>query len=253
MPTSPSKPLRRAVKAIDLGGALLHFANDKLVISSKAMGASEHLTVHFGPSSKQFDVHKTRTATNGTKTYQTLFKIAHTDLEQLMQELAGPLVESLMSMARPITPQYMEKMGIGVIVGPLPTQAYLGAAIDIDARKRRTAINERELAAEYSVPKYLDELYDLGEGKIFILVSRANRSNPHRVGFGFPVTDRRNRRRLVWIPDKVMEQQLDRLSELFQTATVKYAAVHSFSPSTNLDVATVMAGHEQDRGPLSHQ
>jgi hypothetical protein len=237
MSTSRNNPLPRAVKAIDLGEALVHFANEKLVVSSKAVGASEHLTVHFGPASKELDVHKTYTAGDGTKTYQTLFKIAYTDLERLMQELSGPIIESLMSMARPLTLEYMERLGMGAIVGPLPTQANLGVAIEV--RKRRLIVNEDKLAGQYSVPKYLDELYDLEEGKIFFLVSRANRRKPHRVGFGFPVTDQRNRRRLVWIPDKVMDEQMDRLSELFQTATVKYGTVHNPAPLTNLGTGRV--------------
>jgi hypothetical protein len=73
-------------------------------------------------------------------TYQTLLKIPHTDLERIMQERAGPIIESLMRMARPLTPEYMEKRGLGAIVGPLPTQANLGAAIEV--RKCRLAINE---------------------------------------------------------------------------------------------------------------
>jgi hypothetical protein len=232
MSTSPSNPLPRAVKAIDLGEAWVHFAKEKLVVSSKAVGASEHLTVHFGPISKELDVHKTHTAADGVKTYETLFKIAHKDIELMMEELAAPILESLISVARPLTLEYMERQGMGAIVGPLPTQANLGAAIDV--RKRRLTINEEKFAAEYSTPKYLDELYDLEEGKIFILICRANRRDAHRVGFGFPVTDRRSRRRLVWIPDKVLEKQLDRLSELFQAAALKYATVHNFSPQPNL-------------------
>lgn len=106
----------------------------------------------------------------------------------------------------------MEKLGIGAIVGPLPTRANLEAAIDM--RKRRLTVNEEKLAAEYSVPNYLDELYDLGEGKILILISRANRRNLHRVGFGFPVTDRRGRRRLVWLLDRRLAQGIDPVLKL---------------------------------------
>lgn len=229
--TSPDTLLPRAVKAIDLGEVLVHFARAKLVISPKSVGAREHFTVHFGPVSKALDVHKTQTTANGAKTYQTLLKITHVDLERMMQELIGPVVESLMYMARPLTLEFMEKMRMGAMVGPTPTQANVTAAVEV--RKRRLTINEEKLAAEYSVPKFLDELYDLEEGKIFILISHSNRRHTHRVGFGFPVSDQRNRRRLVWIPDKVMNEQLDRLEKLFQTAAAKYATICDSTPLAN--------------------
>jgi hypothetical protein len=231
MPDPLHGPQSRPPKGIDLGEALVLFAHEKLVISSKAPGAREHLTVHFGPQSGVLDVHQTHTAADGTKTYQTLFKIAYTDLERMMQELAGPIVESLRSVARPLTLEYMEKLGIGAIVGPLPTQANLGAAIEV--RKRRLTINDEKLAAEYSAPKYLDELYDLEEGKMFILISRANRRNPHRVGFGFPVTDRGGRRRLVWLPDRRLAQEIERIETLLGNVASRYGnKPHTNDPPT---------------------
>jgi hypothetical protein len=235
MPDPLHGPESRPPKGIDLGEVLLHFASEKLVISSKAVGAREHLTVHFGPASRVLDIHKTRTAADGTKTYQTLFEITHDNLERMVQELACPILESLMGVARPLTPEYMQKRGIGALVGPVPTQANLGAAIEV--RKRRLTVNEKRLAAEYSVPKYLDELYNLEEGEMFILITRVNRGNPRRVGFGFPLTDHRNRRRLVWIPDRLLEEQLDRLSELFQTALAKFGVVRDVSSLTRTENA----------------
>src|SRR5271170_4238692 len=134
MPDPLHDPQSRPPKGIDLDEALVIFAHEKLVISSKAPGAREHLTVHFGPQSGVLDVHQTHTAADGTKTYQTLFEITHTGLERMMQELAGPIIESLMSVARPLTPEYMEKLRLTAIVGPLPTQANLAPAIEV--RKR---------------------------------------------------------------------------------------------------------------------
>jgi hypothetical protein len=206
-----------------LGDALVSFARDKLVLSSKAAGASEHITVHFGPVSKELDVHKTWTASGGVKTYQTLFKIAHADLERVMLELAAPILESLRSVARPLTLEYMERLNIGVIVGPLPTQANIAAAIEV--RKRRLTINENKLATLYSVPKFLEELYSLKEGEIFILIAHANRRNAHRIGFGFPVTDQRNRRQLVWIPDKTLEEEMNRLGELLRQSGLRHGII----------------------------
>jgi len=227
MPPSPtiSPP---AVKAVDLGEALLSFARDKLVLSTKVVGASEHITMHFGPASKEMDVHKTRTAPDGAKAYETLFKIAHANLEQMMLELAGPILESLSSVARPLTLEYMERLNIGVIVGPLPTRDNLAPAMEVHSR--RLTINEKKLATLYSVPKLLDELYDLEEGRIFILITHANRRKAHRVGFGFPITDRLNRRQLVWVPDKVMHEQMNRLGDLIRSAAMKFGAVGNSPP-----------------------
>lgn len=220
MPDPLHGPQSRPIKGIDLGQALILFAHEKLVISSKAPGIREHVTVHFGPASKILDVHQTHTAADGTKTYQTLFEITHAGLERMLKELAGPIVESLMSVARPLTPEYMEKLRLTAIVGPLPTQANLAPAIEV--HKRRLTINEKEIAAEYSVPQYIDELYDLGEGEIFILISRANRRNPHRVGFRFPITDDRNRRRLVWFPDRQIAREIECIETLLGHTAARY-------------------------------
>jgi hypothetical protein len=223
-PDSAHNPSPRPPKGVELGDMLILFAKQKLVISSKAVGTNEHLTLHFGPTSKILDLHKTYTATDGTKTHETLFEISHGNLECMMQDLAGPFIESLMGLARPLTLEYMEKHGIGAIVGPLPTQDNLAATID--KHKGRITINNEKLAVEYHAPQYIDELYGLEEGKIFILISRARRRNARRIGFGFPVTDQRNRRRLVWIPDKELADQFDRMSVLLQSAAGKFGVVH---------------------------
>lgn len=224
-------PLRitRPPKGAELGDMLIFFAKQKLVISSKAVGTTEHLTQHFGPTSKILDLHKAYTATDGTKTHETLFEISHGNLERMMQELGRPFIESLMGVARPLTLEYMEKHGIGAIVGPLPTQNNLASAINV--HKGRITINNAKLAAEYHVPKYIDELYGLEEGKIFILISCARRRNPRRVGIGFPVVDQQNRCRLVWVPDKSLADQIERMTASFQTTAAKFGVVHDLSPS----------------------
>jgi hypothetical protein len=196
------------------------FARDKLVLTSKAPNTREHLTVHFGPSSRVLDIHKTRIAADGSRTYQTVFRITHDNLARMFEELAAAVFAGLMSAVRPLAPYYMVRSHYGAIVGPLPTQTNLGAALEM--RKRRLTINDKELAKAYRVPRYLDELYELKEGEVFILMSHAKRLKPRRVGFGFPVPGKRNRRRLIWIPDKLLQKQVDQLGEVLKAASTRF-------------------------------
>jgi len=236
---------QRAPKGVDLGDLLMLFAKDKLVMSAK--GAHDHLTLHFGPKSKVLDLHKTYTTTDGSRSHQTLFKITHENLQRLLEELAVPLLEGLMSTTRPLTPSYMHERRYGAIVGPLPTQANLARAIEV--RRRRLTINDEKLAAEYRVPRYIDELYDLADGKIFVLVSYANRGKPRRVGFGFPVTGKRRRPRLIWIPDRLLEKQIDRLGELLFATAVRLGTVTTGQETAAPDQSAASLASGARRGP----
>jgi hypothetical protein len=179
--------------------------------------------VHFGPSSRVLDVHKTRLTADGLPEHQTLIQIRHEKLQRLLEEFAVPLTQALMSTVRYLTPSYIVRRRYTAVVGPLPTQGNLGAAIEM--HRRRLTINDAKVASAYRVPRYLDELYSLQDGEIFILIASGKQKEPRRVGFGFPVAGKRGRARLIWISDKALERVINDLGNLLRMSATRLGVV----------------------------
>lgn len=210
-------PLPKSVNGFDLGELVLALAKDKLVFTPK--GAREHYTLHLGPRSRVIDLHKTTLRADGASERVTLFSITHERLLAMMEELAQPLGDLLLGLARPLNPIRMEKRHVGAVVGLLPTWADTAAVGRV--RHRKFAIDPRKLAARTWAPDFIDELYDL-DGKIFTLFLIQRNRAPRKIGYGFSVTDGRRQRRLLWIPDRYAAEVLQRGSALLKDAAAKY-------------------------------
>ncbi len=193
-------------------------ANDKLVLTLK--GAREHVTLHFGPNSKVFDVHRTSIGADGATTHTTLFSMSHANLAAMLQEIALPLWKVLTGIVRPLHLDWMEKRKIWAIVGVLPTGDDLSAVSRV--RRRRLIPDSRLLAARLWAPEFLDELYDLDDGQFFALVSTPKNRKPRKLGYGFNVTDWRGRSRLWWIPDQRMSAAISRSEALLKDAAARH-------------------------------
>lgn len=213
----PQGVLTKGVKGIDLAELVLAFARNKLVFQPK--GAPEHYTLHFGPTSKVVDFHKTTPGPDGTSDHLRLFSITHARFLAMMEELAQPLTELLMGLARPLNPAWMEKHRVGAIVGLLPTDAEVASITHL--RRGRLAIDSKKLAARAWAPAFLDELYDV-DGQIFTLFLVPKNRAVRKIGYGFALTDTRRKRRLVWIPDHRVARAMQRGVELLEDAAAKY-------------------------------
>ncbi len=220
MANSARNRLLRGVKGVDLGKAVLLFANDKCVLTSK--GTLEHFTLHLGPNSKVLDVHRTTIGADGSSTHVTLFSITHANLAAMMQELALPIAAALIGLAHPLSPERMAKRRVGAIVGLLPTGADMCALTRVD--RRRLAVDRKKLISRTWAPEFLDELYDLEEGKIFALFWCPRGRRPRKIGYGFPVTDCRRHRRLIWIPDQRVAEAFQLVGNLLEDMAARYGS-----------------------------
>jgi len=217
---SSDHPLPKGASGLGLGELVLALARDMLIFTPK--GAREHYTLHLGPNSRVIDVHKTTLREDGTEEHLTLFSITHEQLLTMLEALTAPFLELLMSLARPLNPAWMEKRRVGAIVGLLPTGKEIAAVSRV--RRRKFAIDPQKLAARAWAPERLNDLYDI-DTKIFTLFLDQRNKAPHKIGYGFAVTDTRSRRRLVWIPDRNVTHAMHRGSALLQDAAVKYGVV----------------------------
>src|SRR5258708_13671276 len=209
-----SKPARDALphgaQGLDFGDAVFVVSNDKLVLASK--GTREHVTLHLGLNSKVLDVHRTIIFANGTSTHVPIFSITQANLATMMQELALPIADALIGLAQPLDLEWMTKRRIGAIVGLLPTGAGIASVTKVGRRK--LIVDERQLIAQAWTPESLDDLYGLAEGEIFTLFSCLRGRRPRKLGYGFPVTDSRRHRRLVWIRDQRVAEAIERVRAL---------------------------------------
>lgn len=228
MPDSLRDPLPKGANRLDIGELVLAFARDKLVFTPKGM--REHYTLHFGPYSKIIDLHKTTLRADEIPEHLTLFSITHKRLLAMMEELAQPLGDLLMGLARPLSPAWMEKRRVGAVVGLLPTGADTAAVGRV--RRRKFVIDPKKLAARVWTPDFIDELYDL-EGKIFTLFQNQRNKAPRKIGYGFTITDVRRRCRLVWTPDRNVAEALQRGSTLLNDAAVRYGIVTAVAETPN--------------------
>lgn len=219
-------PLPENANGVDLGEGVLVFANNKLVMTSKA--APEHITVHFGPASQTLDIHKTRVTADGSKTHATLYSISHRNLLAMMQELALPLMGILRGVVRPLHPAQMVMEKMGAIVGLLPTGADMAGVTKMHNRK--LSVDAGKLAAQAWAPEFLDELYDLREGEIFTIFSCKAPRKIRRIGHGFPITHRTGQRRLVWISDQRLAEAFARAGALIQRGAAKHGTFHEPLP-----------------------
>lgn len=220
---SPRNPLPQGVQGLALGDAVFVVANDKFVLTSK--GTREHITMHLGPNSQVFDVHTTSIATDGASSHIPLFSITHANLATMMQELARPIAETLIGLAQPLDLEWMAKRRIGAIVGILPTGADISAVTRV--RRRKLIVDERKLVAQAWAPEFLHDLYDLNEGALFTLFSCPRGRKLRKIGYGFPVTDTRRHRRLIWVPDKRVAEAIERVGAILQDAAARYGSLHT--------------------------
>lgn len=93
-----TSPLPMGVKKFDLGPAIMTFLDDKIFFAQK--GSQEHISIHFGPITKQVDVHRTRRSKGGDEEHETLFAISHDKLGPLAESLVGELRIVLRSLFR---------------------------------------------------------------------------------------------------------------------------------------------------------
>lgn len=224
MPTSEKPRLPHGAKGIDLGEGIIAFAKDKIVFSRQ--GAREHVTLHFGPATGVLDVHKTWTADDGSPGHQRIYAIRHDDLASLLEEV-GPLAShALMRVMRPLDFDDLVRKRIGVIVGVLMSGEDVDAVTCV--RRGKLVVDPEKVASRAWMPEYLDELYQLEEGKFFTLVS--TRRAPRVVGHGFAIADGSGGRRLLWLSSLQLVAEMRRLESLFQATVLKHRASVDYNP-----------------------
>lgn len=218
MPEPATRALPHGARGIDLGDAVLALANDKIVVTAK--GSDEHLTIHLGPHTGVFDIHRTARRSDGSKTYETLYAISHADLPKLLMELSSVALGALLDAVRPLDVDVLAANRFGVVVGLLRT----GKAIEEVTRVRRQklVVDPEKLAARASVPEFLDELYTIRDGEFFTLFSTRRRQAPRVVGHGFAISRARNRKELMWLSNRRFSEMMTRLSPLICEAATRY-------------------------------
>lgn len=209
------------LRGIDLGGVVIMCAHNKIVISPKA--SARHLTLHFGPRSREMDLHRTEQAAGGESTHERLFAITHTNFETLMREIAPTLVARLAGISRPLRPGWMIRNQIVAVVGMLPSEADWPRVTGV--RKKRLFVDAEKLKANGRALDFPDELYDLPDSEGFSLFSCERAGATRAVGFGLKCTDELGRPRLIWVKNRDVGQAFRRIEDIFAQAARKYGTV----------------------------
>jgi len=221
-----ASPLPHGAKGFELGDAVFLLADGKLVATAK--GSSEHITLHSGGQSGMLDIHKKRTAPDGSVAYVRLFTISHEKLAEMLQVIAVPMLQASTSALRRLRPGWMAKRRVGVVVGGSFAESDIPAITKL--RRRKLVIDQERLAARLSVPEYLDDLYELPDGHTFTLFSCKKHRDPRMLGLGFKFTDGTGRRWLVWLPRRRVNQAFKQISALLENAARKYGTFHEPLP-----------------------
>jgi hypothetical protein len=217
--TNPSEnPFLHGVRKIDLDRAILAIARNKLVFTAK--GSREHLTVHLGPHSGIFDVHRTTTSSDGSVSRVRLYAIPQTNVAGLCQDLAVPLWNILANGLQALSLDWMQRARVGAVVGLPPLQADVRTATTV--RRGRLAVDPKLLLAQVWVPEYLDELFDVDQERLFTLFCCRNPRRPRKIGTGFGYKDRAGRRRLVWLSERHVVDAIRRFDKLLRPAAAKH-------------------------------
>lgn len=217
-----SNQLPYGAKGLDLGEAVLVFADDKLVVASKA--SRHHFTLHFGTHSQVMDIHQTCTAPDGAVTHITLFTISHANLTAMVQEIALPAMHALMGILRPLGPGWMAKRRVGAVVGLVPAESEIPLVMKL--HRRKLVVDPEKLAAQAWAPEFLDDLYELPDGQTFTLFSCKKPRNPRMIGFGFKFTEPTGQPRLVWLKNRRMAEVFKHLDTLLQDTGARYGTFH---------------------------
>ena len=223
MSNSSSNTVPVGVQGLDLGEVVILFRDDKLVLAVK--GASEHTTLHFGPSTQVLDIHKTRVEEGGVESHTTIFTIPHSKLAAMIEEIAPAAVNASAGILQPLRPGWMLRNQIEAVVGLIPPESEFLTVMKV--RKRKLMVDHEKLIARARAPEFPDELYELPDGHCFTLITCKNPREPRPIGLGFKFTDAARRPRLVWVKNRRAMAAAKRLGSLLRNAAVKYGKFHS--------------------------
>jgi hypothetical protein len=109
-----------------------------------------------GPHTGVFDIHRTSTQTDGSKTYETLYAISRGDLPKLLMELSSVVLDALMDAVRPLHPDLLVANHFGVVVGLLRTGKEVEEVTRVRAQK--LVVDPEKLAAQARVPAVITHL-----------------------------------------------------------------------------------------------
>lgn len=212
--------LPHGARGVKIGDLSIIVANDKVVLSSPGQ---KHLTVHMGSSSGRLDIHESTTASDGSKTHETLFAITHTSMSVLLQELEAATAGPLLGLLRHLRPGWMVRQQVGAVLGLLPDD---GPLADITrAHHQKLTVDAVKLARQIRAPDWIDELYALPPGKPFTLVSY-RRATPRIIGIGFTRRDDPDRPRLIWFPLDKLPRLATTMCAALRDLAMKYGEFH---------------------------
>lgn len=224
--------LPHGASSLAVDSARLIFRPDKMVLSPS--GRPWHLTMHFGPESRELDLHLT-SVEGKRETHERLFSITHENLGALLIELALTDFRGYRSLARPLRPGWMVRRNISPVLGLLPTDSEL-AAVTRRGRKGRLEFDPVKFAASIRIPEYIEELYALGDAALFTLFD-CDRSIPRRIGIGFKITGANRQPQLRWIRYSRIPAAFRTLGPKLVTAAKKYGVIHKALPRVEGDIA----------------
>ncbi|MBI3132446.1 MAG: hypothetical protein HYZ13_14110 [Acidobacteria bacterium] len=229
MPDVP--PLPHGVKKLDLQTAVLTFLDDKLFYAIK--GSTEHVTVQFGPHSKQLDVHRTRRTTGGIEDYETLLRIPHDRLAPLLESVGKDFLPKVWSLFRPLRIGWMARHRIGAEPAFFPVESDWEQITTV--RKKRLYVDAEKLVKHMGKLDYLEDLLDLPDGRAFSLISYKKAFKI--IGFGIKVTDSNGRPRLRWCSNRRLRKEftalLKRHIPSFEEAMTRSAQAEIGSPHSD--------------------
>ncbi|NWJ40470.1 MAG: hypothetical protein HXX12_05820 [Geothrix sp.] len=213
--------LSMGVKKLDLGSAIVTFLDDKIFFAQK--GSQEHISLHFGPVTKQVDVHRTRRVKGGHEEHETLFAISHSKLGPLTESIVGEMSLLLRSLFRPLRIGWMARNHIGAEPGLFFDRT---AIVDLTKIENgRLKLDEAKIFERLGKLEYLEGLFDLPDGHGFSLFSY-QKHLPTSIGFGFKIVTPGGKHKLIWCSNKRFAREMQ---DFFKRITPKIEAAREES------------------------
>ncbi|HVT39615.1 MAG TPA: hypothetical protein VHE78_11260 [Gemmatimonadaceae bacterium] len=197
-------------------GLTIAFAHDKVIVSPSG-GA--HWTMHLGTASGVLDVH--RTERDRDPRHTTLFTLAHAELLAAVETAAGPVLDHVLGLLRPLRPGWMVRKRLVVVAGLIARgdeDAHLAHVTRV--RRRRLEVDKELLRARTDVVPDAAELWARPPGEMYAVLERRGDQLGRVAGVAFTshaADGRASRLKWLRLADiaaswPMIEQQFERLA-----------------------------------------
>lgn len=171
-----------------------------------------YLTIQFGNGeSGLFDIHWTKVLGGPYKTHETVFETPRENLFPILRELGSEFETSLKKSYRSLRPGWMIHHQIGAIVGFPISRDKVEQVTKVE--KKFLTIESMKVAELLHEPEFIEDLYALPDGEIFLLYSRRSRRKIRIIGWGFQTGASVGKPRLYWVKNEWVINAIRRCGE----------------------------------------